>query len=97
VPGQIVDISFSFTGIKVAEVSPDPCPASVIYGTDSAETALLRSLRNNVLSQSQEGRELIKLYYLYSPLIVEAMEADADFKADVRALVDGVLGVVAGE
>jgi hypothetical protein len=40
------------------------------------------------------GNELIELYYQYSPLIVRAMEADADFKEDVKELVDGVLGMV---
>lgn len=34
------------------------------------------------------GRELIKLYCQWSPVIVKAMEAD------VKAMVDGVLGMV---
>ena len=94
IPGGIIDISFPFTGIKVAEVSPDPCPASAIYGNSSKQTELLRSIRDNVLSQTHEGRELIELYYKWSPVIVRAMEHDEEFKEDVKDLVDGFLGMV---
>jgi hypothetical protein len=92
--GNIIDLSFPFTGIKVAEVSPDPCPSSLIYGTDSEQTQLLRSIRDNILSKSHEGKELIKLYYQWSPVIVKAMEADEDFKADVKELVDDILEMI---
>jgi len=43
------------------------------------------------LCKTQEGRELIKLYYQWCPAIVKAMEADEDFKEDVREMVDGIL------
>lgn len=88
VSGNIIDISVPFTGIKVAEVSPDPCPMSLIYGEHSVETELLCSIRDNLLSKSQEGQELIKLYYQWSPIIVKAMEADEDFKEDIKEIVD---------
>ena len=58
------------------------------------ETQLLRSLRDNVLSKSQEGKELIKLYYQWSPVIVRAIEADEGLKEDIKELVDGFLGMV---
>jgi len=60
----------------------------------SAETVLLRYIRDNVLSKIHEGRELIKLYYQWSPVIVKAMEADEEFKEDVKELVDAVMGMV---
>jgi hypothetical protein len=71
-----------------------PCPSETIYSTDSAETQLLRSLRDNVLSQTHEGKELIKLYYQWSPAIVRAMEHDEEFKEDIKAMVDRVLGMI---
>ena len=40
------------------------------------------------------GNELIKLYYQWSPAMVRAMEADEDFKEEVRELVDGVLEMI---
>lgn len=74
--------------------SPGFCALSLIYGTDSAQTELLCSIRDNLLSKSHEGRELIKLYYQWSPVIVKAMQVDEDFKEDLKELVDGVLGMM---
>ena len=73
------------------------CPTEVIYGESSEETELLRHIRDNTLKQTPEGRELIKLYYQWSPAIVKAMEKDKEFKEDVEELLDGVLGVVTEE
>ena len=75
-------------------ISEPLCPVTAIYGEHSEQTELLRSLRDNLLSKTQAGKELIKLYYQWSPVIVKALEADEDFKEDVKALVDGVLGMV---
>jgi len=44
-----------------------------------------------ILSKTHEGRELIRLYYQWSPAIIRAMEADAAFKQEVKELTDGVL------
>ena len=44
--------------------------------------------------QTSEGQELIRLCYEWSLAIVEAMEADEDFKEDVKEMVDGVLGLI---
>jgi hypothetical protein len=62
-----------------------------IYGEDSEEVAQLRALRDDVLSKTPEGRQLITLYYLWSPVIVNAMEEDETLKAELKSLVDGVL------
>jgi pimeloyl-ACP methyl ester carboxylesterase len=67
------------------------CSVITIYGNHSDETAMLRHFRDDFLSKSQEGKELIKLYYQWSPAIVRAMEADENFKEDVQDMVDGVL------
>ena len=76
------------------EIKSSACPIQTVYGNSSKQTQLLRYLRDNVLSKSHEGRELIKLYYLWSPAIVRAMEADEDFKEDIKEMVDGVLGML---
>jgi hypothetical protein len=44
-----------------------------------------------VLNQSPAGKEIIKLYYQWSPAIVQTMEQDEEFKEDVKEMVDGVL------
>ena len=64
---------------------------TAIYGDSSKETQLIRSLRDKVLSKTQEGRELIKLYYQWSPAVVRAMEEDEEIKQEVKDMIDGVL------
>ena len=78
-------------------IQTTPCPSETIYGEHSEETELLRYIRDNVLGKSQEGRELIKLYYQWSPMIVQAMEADEEFKEDIREMIDGILPLIGGE
>ncbi len=73
------------------------CPSETIFGEYSEKTELLRSFRDNVLSQTQEGQELIKLYYQWSPLIVRAMEKDEEFKQEVKEMIDGILPLIGGE
>ena len=74
-----------------------PCSSEQIYGEHSEETELLRFIRDNVLAQTPEGREIIRLYYQWSPAIVQAMEADEGFKKEVKEMVDGVLMLIVEE
>jgi hypothetical protein len=73
------------------------CPAVCIYDEDSEETELLRYIRDNILSKTQEGKELIKRYYQWSPVIVMLMEHDKEFKEEVKAVVDEILAMLRGE
>ena len=73
------------------------CPFQEIYGEYSQEVEYLRYVRDKVLRQTREGRELIKLYYQWSPAIVMAMEEDELFKEELREIMDGVLSMIAGE
>ena len=73
------------------------CPPELIYGEHSEQTELLRCFRDNVLSKSPEGQELIKLYYQWSPVIVKAMEGDEEFKEEVKEMMDGVLPLIRRE
>ena len=75
--------------------STGDCPSTEMYGEDSEEAELLRELRDNVLAQTPEGREIIKLYYQWSPVIVKTMEEDEEFRACAKEMIDGVLGLVA--
>jgi hypothetical protein len=75
-------------------VLPQPCPTEEIYGEHSEETEILRYLRDNVLSQIPEGQELIRLYYVLSPVIVKVMEDDEKFKTQVKEMMDGVLELI---
>jgi hypothetical protein len=73
------------------------CLSEEIYGEGSEEVELLRYVRDNVLSQTPEGQELIRLYYQWSPVIVKAMEEDEEFRDNVQDMIDGVLGLVGEE
>ncbi len=76
------------------DCEPTLCALEELYGEHAEETELLRYLRDNILSQTPEGRELIKLYYQYSPAISEIMEADEEFKEEVKVMIDGVLDLI---
>jgi hypothetical protein len=73
-----------------------PCTANVIYGAHSEETEILRYIRDKVLAQTSEGQEVIKLYYQWTPSIVQAMEADEAYKEEVKEMVAGVLELIGG-
>jgi len=51
----------------------------------------LRNLRDTILSETPEGRSIIRLYYQWSPLLVQAAGADEELKKDIKAVIDGFL------
>lgn len=67
------------------------CPSQEIYGEDSEEVQILRYFRDNVLSQTKEGQEVIKMYYQWSPVITMAIRKDKALKAELKELIDEVL------
>ena len=73
------------------------CPMEELYGEYAEETKFLRYFRDNVLSKTHEGQELIKLYYQWSPAIVRAMEKDEEFKGDVKEMIDVILPMFRSE
>ena len=77
-----------------AEVTVLTCPLSVLYGSDSEEVKLLRYFRDNVLTRTPEGRELIKIYYQWAAFIVMAMEQNEFFKEEVRTTIDEMLPLI---
>jgi hypothetical protein len=48
-------------------------------------------MRDTVLRQTQEGKELIRLYHRWSPAIVKAMEQDEEFKDEVKGIIDEIV------
>jgi hypothetical protein len=73
------------------------CPFKKIYGEDSEETELLRYIRDNILSKTQEGRELIRLYYEWGPVIAKAIEEEEGFKEEVKGMIDEILLLIEKE
>jgi len=84
------------TGCHIDEC-PEPattCPSKEIYGEGSLEVMILRALRDNLLSQTPEGQELIKLYYRWSTVMVKAMEEDEAFREDFKNMIDELLPMI---
>jgi hypothetical protein len=65
-----------------------------IYGENSEEAELLRLFRDSVLATIPEGKELINLYYQWSPVIVQMMNGNEEFKKEVKEMIDGVLPLI---
>lgn len=70
------------------------CPIIKVYGNHSATSNRLRHFRDNVLGTTPEGREMIKMYYQWSPYIVKAMEEDEAFKEWVKYMIESVLPMI---
>jgi len=72
------------------------CPATFALGGDARENDLnaLRKFRDEVLSKTSEGREIIKLYYQLGPTLAKAMAEDGELKKEVAGLVDGILPMI---
>jgi hypothetical protein len=68
-----------------------PCPCVKIYGENSDETELLREYRDNVLSKTPEGQELIKTYYKVSPTVTKLLENRPLLKVTAKVLIDSML------
>jgi len=88
--------SSSSTTVPTTTTTTEPggCSAEQIYGEYSEEAVLLRNFRDNVLSKSSAGQELIKLYYKWSPVIAVTIENDEEFKEEVKDMIDGVLPLI---
>ena len=72
----------------------EPCLFSYLLGSDNPQLDTLREFRDEVLSQTPEGQQIIRLYYEWSPTIVQAMEEDEEFKAQVKEMIDGVVELI---
>ena len=70
------------------------CVLEKLYRGNSEKTTLLRNFRDEVLSSTAAGRELIKLYYQLSPAIGVAMVQDEMLKQDVQNRVDDIFPLV---
>ena len=77
-------------------INGGPCALALLYGEHSGETELLRFIRDNILSRTPEGRELIKVYYQWSPTIVQIMTADENFKEELKDVINDALPLLEG-
>ena len=66
--------------------------ASVIK--DEHVLAVLRDFRDNVLSKTAGGQEIIKFYYQWGPLVAQATEEDNALGHLVKIMVAGIVPLV---
>ena len=85
--GEAIVIDFG------GKLSPG-CSVEEIYGEYGEKTELLRHFRDNILSKTSKGQEIIRLYYAWSPAIVKAMQEDEEFKKEVREMIEEILPLV---
>ena len=52
------------------------------------------NFRDNILGKTPEGKEIIRLYYKWSPVIVRAIKDDKEFKGELKALIDEILPMI---
>jgi hypothetical protein len=71
-----------------------PCPIFLALNNDEKKIDTLRRFRDEVLSKTPMGREYIKLYYEWSPVIVQAMEEDEEFKAWVKETIENLMPMI---
>jgi hypothetical protein len=69
------------------------CLAEAIYGEDAEETALLRLVRDELLSTTPEGQELIRLYYQWNALLARVPGDNAAIREEIKELIDAMLPV----
>ena len=90
---QIVQITAGFLN-QFTETTFPSCPIVAIYGEESEEVKLLRYFRDNLLTRTIQGQELIKLYYEWSPLIIRPILEDGELKGDLQEMIDVFLPLV---
>jgi hypothetical protein len=74
---------------------PNPCPVEEIYGEHATQTELLRAFRDTVASRTPEGRQMIVLYYAWSPIIVKAMQQNEASGQWLKEMIDGIIPLIA--
>lgn len=81
-----------YSPVSTTTTTVPGCPVVILYGDQARETNNLRVFRDEVLSTTPEGRQLVDLYYRLSPLIAQTLKDDEELKNELRTLLDSLLG-----
>jgi len=73
------------------------CFLDWLLGEDADAIDYLRNVRDTYLKNSPEGREIIRLYYQWSPFLVQAVGADEELKKEMKAVIDDFLQLMGVE
>lgn len=92
-PSTTSSTSATTSAITTTTLPPQFCLAEEIYGEDAEATALLRRVRDELLSNTPEGQELIKLYYQWNTLLARVPGDNGAVREDIKELIDELLPV----
>jgi len=92
-----VSTTTTASGTTTSTIPSEPCPVEQLYGEHSEEVAFLRCFRDDILSQTPEGREIIKLYYELSPVIVSMVGGDGELNEEAKKVIDGILQLMSAK
>ena len=79
--------------VKNPDETSQGCASEEIYGENSLEVEVMRNLRDSLLIKSPEGRELIKLYYQWNPIIIKTLKKDEKFKEELKEIIDEIIAI----
>ena len=85
---------FDSNGTLIPTTVATGCMASGILGENSAGADLLRNFRDEVLSGSDAGKELMELYYKHTAELTSIMLNDPDIKAEAGRLLLKLLPLI---
>lgn len=84
---------WSGAGCRVQE----KCILDIFFGPDNPKLYILKAFRDEVLSKTPEGRELIELYYAWSPFLIEATQQDEQLKKEIKEMIEMIFPVMREE
>lgn len=70
------------------------CLFQTTLNNDEQKIETLRRFRDEVLAKTPVGREYIRLYYQWSPAIVQELEEDEELKEEVKELLEELLPLI---
>jgi hypothetical protein len=86
-----INLAYELVSATVKGVSYGRCPAVFALGEDSNDLNTLRKFRDEVLSETAEGQQIIQLYYQLGPAVVKAMGKDKELKKEMKEMIDSIL------
>jgi len=92
--------TIGFEGVTVKASKPtndEQCPAELVMGDAAGDQALLdqlRVIRGEVLSQTESGKELTKLYYKMAPFIGYQAMTDASVRDSLKKNLKQLDGLI---
>jgi hypothetical protein len=83
-------VAYYYNEEKLVELSfyleKSSCAAIAVLGDDTESLKALRTFRDRALTTTRFGRQLVELFYTYSPALIKSMDSSPTLKDGVRRL-----------